>query len=414
MHRYLLVAALVLIAAGLAAGENAASAPQIGVKATVAKTANVRFGPNTNAPKVPKELAAGTVIEVLGKAPGGGVNGGWYMIRFPKECFAWVHDKNLQKVEGAARWRVMQDKVRLRDDATLKGNIVAELNTGDEVDDRGQVIGNWVAVYPPTAVAYIAAMLVSLPKEAVTQVLEGNQRQRRADVLWKQVHGLYDQWRVAEFRQAMGLDWAGMAAQLAQVAEHHGSGAVRREALRLKDGVDNVVREQDKRGFKPSFPIPAPPADEPAPTVVVPPVAVAPRPPVSADPQPRPVTPPPPISDPRTPVAADPPPVPPTAAPDQQLATIIGPESKAPSRAAGVEGWLEQRDVPEVGASYVLIDENSKVVAYLKPKDASQQLSEYFWALVAVKGQAQALPAKPGIEANAPLIVIDDVQKVGR
>ena len=70
------------------------------------------------------------------------------------------------------------------------------------------------------------------------------------------------------------------------------------------------------------------------------------------------------------------------------------------------EGFLEQR-----GADYIVVDNKSQVVAYLKP-NGSVQLSDYFWRQIGVKGAIQDTVDAAGV--RVPVILVDDVILIQR
>src|SRR4051812_2135073 len=147
------LAALVALVVGVAALGAAEGHPTV-----LTKGANIRFGPDTNAPAA-GTLPAGTPIEVLEQA-----KAGWMMIRFPRGCTAWMHEKVLAKQEDGKSFKVMEDKARVRADATLGSAIVAEMALGDVVEAPGKQTGQWYSVYPANAVAYVAVKLVDTTK----------------------------------------------------------------------------------------------------------------------------------------------------------------------------------------------------------------------------------------------------------
>src|SRR5690606_25042453 len=78
---------------------------------------------------------------------------------------------------------------------------------------------------------------------------------------------------VNNLQQALTLDWPGLSKQLELVAESHPKMGARLEAQRYKDGVDAVVKEQQRLGAKPTqaVPEPAAPVAQPQPPVQQPP-----------------------------------------------------------------------------------------------------------------------------------------------
>jgi SH3-like domain-containing protein len=416
--------ALVVAAAALGAAE--------GHPTVLTKGANIRFGPDTNAPAA-GTLPAGTPIEVLEQA-----KAGWMMIRFPRGCTAWMHEKVLDK-QADGKFKVMEDKARVRADATLGSAIVAEMALGDVVEATGKQNGQWYSVYPANAVAYVSEKLVDRAKlpapfngKAVGAVDPTDPTDPASEPtivddylarLWTRTQDTYEEYKAianSDNTRALGLDWPGLSDQLGQVVAKHQSRVIQLQAERLKNGVDRVVDAQRRSGNHPTVTVPEPAA---APIRV----GVRPKPPETAKPKPdapvvaKPVAP---KTD--EPAKTDPPAKPDAPAkPDQPITTtdrpvVDAPKPDAPAKAGvndlltatggfTVEGWLEARDVPEVGAAHVIIDANSNVVAYLKPKPGvNVQFSEYFWRLVTVTG------TKTGDHDGAAVMVIESVSMPGR
>lgn len=379
-------------------------AAQDAVVATVAKRGNVRYGPSKDA-AVAVTLASGAQVEVLGRITK--PDGTWYQVRFPREGKAWMHEKILAKrAEGG--FEVTEDKARVRDDATLGANIVAELSKGDVVEDRGQKVGQWFAIYPPKAVAYVHEIVLDLPKVdaaggAVAQGPVGDpvrtieSREGLAERTWTVARETFTRYAaVNNLQQALTLDWPGLSTQLALVAESHPKMGARLEAQRYKDGVDAVVKEQQRLGAKPTQAVPEPAA---APVV-------QPQPPVQQQPPPT-EQPQPPVQQPVQQPVVD---STPTAAPSLEVQQLMGADQAARVQASvgafAAEGFLEQR-----GADYIVVDNKSQVVAYLKP-NGSVQLSDYFWRQIGVKGAIQDTVEAAGV--RVPVILVDDVILIQR
>jgi hypothetical protein len=389
------------------------------VLATMAKRGNVRFGPNLKAPTV-TTLSAGATVEILGEAQGAD---GWYTVRFPREGHAWMHDKVLQPIEDGKRFKVMVDRANVRDDATNGGNIVAMLNVGDIVEFQGQKIGDWNAIYPPQAIAYVHQSMLDMAEQRGKELGAQARRQKYAEALWQTAQETYARYSQASVKQAMSLDWQGLSAQMKQVAAEHPSQRVQLDARKYSDGIDKVLAVQKERGGKAteSVPQPAPIPEEPVPPRIVrkdPPVKIDPPnktdPPTKVDP---PVQVEPPVKvDPPTKV--DPAPEQPN---DSEVQNIIGDDTGKPKMSpsqggATVEGWLEQRDYSQVGTGHVLIDSSSNVAAFVKVREgANIQLSEYFWRWVEVKGSRHSVDQSlHDLGRDVPLIIVDEVTLLGR
>jgi uncharacterized protein YgiM (DUF1202 family) len=377
--RPLAILALVLAAALMPAAEV--------VTAKLAKKSNVRYGPSKSA-AVAVTLPSDAAVEILGKVVKD--DGVWYQIRFPREGRAWMHAKTLKDL-GNNQYQVIEDKARVRDDATGGANIVSELNKGDVVEFRANRVGDWLAVYPPSAVAYIHESVLAAPQVGVGPALAG---QRAVERLWTTAKATYTQYAGhKDLKSALTLDWPGLSQQLAQVAKEHPELAVRIEAARLRSGVEAVVQEQAKQHAQPTVSVPQPPAE---------PVAPTPRP---ADPAAPAVGPQPgnPVAELPKPVdtGTAPAPVPVPAPAPAVLETIAPP---APS-AHIAEGFLEQR-----GDIYVVINSANTVVAVLQAKPgATLQLSDYYWREIGVKGTSPGM-GKDDQGKDVPIVLVDDIE----
>jgi hypothetical protein len=205
--------------------------------------------------------------------------------------------------------------------------------------------------------------------------------------------------------KAQTLDWPGLARQLGEVAANHPDTTAKLEAGRFKNGVDDVVRHLERLGIKPTVSVPQPEAGPAAPPAPVAQQPIVPQPPVAQQPpaQPPVVAQPP---APTEPVVA-PPAAPPADNAAGALANIAN-EASA-SKVFAVEGFLEQR-----ADAYVVLDSNSRVVGFIKPKPGSTvPLSEYFWRLIGVSGQQDGT-AKDDEGRDVPVILVDDVSLIGK
>lgn len=425
MHRIAL--ALLLVVACVAAGEEAVEA------VTKAAKANVRFGPSLDA-KIVASVPAGSRLQVLGKAPG---KEGWFVVRFPQQGRAWVSANKLEAVEDGKqpeepgkRYRSREEKIRVRDDATPGGNIVTELQQGEEVICQGPSVNGWMPVYAPSAIAYVngavglqfanAAVAVAQgpnpnpgqanpgqghPGEQAPAKVKGEEvlvirdkERDRIERVWKHARGVFLDWHAklkgVGVMEALAYDWEGLGGYFADVRDNHREIGTKLEASRTKDVIDNVVRVQRAKGIQPKAQVPPVPAEAPA---IQQPVAQPP-----AQPQPRPETP-----QPTTPPAP--------ATTDAQVRELIDvgaqQASKLQAKMHVVEGYLESRDFAKVGAEHVIIDDRSNVVAFLKAKPGSSiQLNEYFWRRVGVKGDVQQVDqAAHDLGRPVPLILVEQV-----
>lgn len=359
------------------------------VTVKLAKKSNVRYGPS-KAASIAVTLPTDTAVEVLGRITKD--DGVWYQIRFPREGRAWMHEKTLKVTADAKTYEVVEDKARVRDDATAGANIVAELGKGDTVEFRDNKVGAWLAVYPAKAVAYVHESVLAVPQSEVAPVVP---RQRAIDRLWATAKGTYAQYAgTKDLKSALTLDWVGLSQQLGEVAKGHPELGIRLEAARLKSGVDAVVKEQVRQGAHATVSVPQPPAE---------PVETAPI-PKPADPV-TPVNP----NDPSDPLATLPKPVQgetPTATPSPEVQQVMGTQSPAPATGSYiVQGILEQR-----GEIFVVYNNSGKVLAVLQAKPgATLQLSDYYWREIGVKGSSPGT-GKDDQGNDVPIVLVDDVE----
>lgn len=383
-------------------------APQA-VATSMAKRGNVRFGPSMQS-KTVTTLDAGAPVEVLGVAQG---VPDWYVIRFPREGSAWIHQKVIKIDESGKKAAVTEDRARVRDDARQGGNIVAELPLGDmvEIKERARV-GDWIPVYPPSAVAYVHKSVLNVPQEKAAELEKKDVQGNKLDDVWAEVQARY-----ATFKEALDqnvdvaatLDWEYLDSQLAEVVDGHPSVRVQLAAKRLKDRIAPVVSAavQVQRANKIT-----PVRDVPGKPVVIakndPPAT--PDKPATEKPKADPVKP-----------AIDP--LPTT---DKPKADTTGEKPKTdglkeaaqkapPAPTAGsfaAQGFLEERAVAAVGTNHVIIDKNGKICAFVKTKPGVDlQLSEFFWRLVGVKGDSQPIDADKHGQGGGPipLVLVEDV-----
>lgn len=365
------------------------------VTAKLAKKGNVRYGPSKSAP-IAVTLSSDTEVELLGKVTKD--DGVWYQIRFPREGRAWMHEKTL-KVSAADPkiYDVVEDKARVRDDATAGANIVAELSKGDTVELRANdnKTGMWLPVFPAKAVAYVHESVLAVPQVGAPAVANPNNpaavpaKPKPIDRLWSMARDTYARYAAtSDLKQALTLDWAGLSKQLGEVAKSHPDLSVQLEAVRLKNGVDAVVKEQVRQGVHATTSVPQPPAE----AVVTTPDPVEPI-----------VTP----VGPTDPVVALP-------KPSDGQATTTSPEVQQVmgGPAAGtyvVQGILEQR-----GDIFVVYDNGGKVVAVLQAKPgATLQLTDYYWREIGVKGSSPGT-GKDDQGNDVPIVLVDDVELLKR
>ena len=371
----------------------------------LAKTGNVRFGPSTNA-KIAITLKVGQQIEVLG--PAQNVRD-WFLVRMPREASAWMHSKVLTPQDGGKTFIVNEDRAKARDDATLRSSILAEVAKGEIVEAKGRQVGDWHAVYIPSSTAYVSRIVLAMnPKlDAMlgAQVVETG----LLDLSWQAAQKRYDAYLAAlkkDLETAAILDWTHLSLQLGEVAEKHPDHQVQAAAQRMKDGIAKVVRAAEKvqrdNKMQPVLQVPgeppiADPSGEPAVLVKTP------------DTNPGTTT----VSVPPANVVAPGTPAAP-AAPGSKLDPALSqgiPEVVLPTIIYPATGYIEEKSFPQVACSYVVMDENQNILAFLKPKAGSTlQLNEYFWNYVGVKGEKSKVDqTKHTLGKDIPLIEVEDV-----
>ncbi|MCS6970308.1 MAG: SH3 domain-containing protein [Planctomycetota bacterium] len=352
------VVALVVACALLSAGESLAIAP---VPVRLDTRANVRFAPSTSA-KIVVTLAAGSEVEVFGPAKEAA---DWFVIRFPREGRVWVHSRNLKPLDGGLRYQVTQAQTKARDDARLTADVVAELNEGDIVEDRGQVVGDWRAVAIPDAVAFVHKSVLKLPPDLDARLRARAAAAEAAERAWQQAMVIYAQYVdqvKANPKAAVGLDWAGLVRLLDSVVNDHASASVRLAATRVRESIAQLVPPAQevakKEGIQPPAPLPPPAPRSEAPA----------SPPPAAAPAPRPLS-------------------------DQEARAVLAARPASSAWQATGLLVLDDRYAERVGTRVVLMDENGDPVAFIKPKEgADLRVSEFVNRFVGAAGEVYTVP----------------------
>lgn len=393
---------LVPMAVPMMAADAPTEQPQA-VATTMSKKGNVRFGPSTQA-KVVATLEVGAPVDVLGIAQG---LPEWYVVRFPREGSAWIHQKVIQADASGKKAKVIEDRARVRDDSRQGGNIVAELALGEEVEIKERARnGDWVPVYPPSAVAYVHKSVLVIPEAQVPGLDKVVAQANKLDDVWAEAQARYATYKEAldqDVEIAAQLDWEYLDMQLSQVVDGHPNVRVQHSAKRLKDRIVPVVAAalQVQRANKIT-----PVRDVPGKPPVVVKVDPLPTPPTTkTDPTPKPA------GDPIPKPAVDPLPKPEKPA---DLGGLKKAGVDAPAAVGGfaAQGFLEERAVAGAGTNHVIIDKNGKICAFVKTKPGVDlQLSEFFWRLVGVKGESQPIDAEKHGQGGGPipLVLVEDV-----
>ncbi len=373
--RYL---ALALVAACVFAAEP--TVPDLtvaGVPAVIlGKSVNVRFGPNAQA-KAVAALSDGAPVEVLGVAPGAP---DWLTIRFPREGKAWVHERVVTPSGDGKYLTVREDRAKARDDSRILGAIVAELAEGEVLENKGQKIGQWYAVYIPNAVAYVNKKFVKTSGDITTLTKDREAKEAVAEATWTAAQASYAN-AYALLRQdqaaALRTDWSPLVAQLTLVMSDHHEVPVRIAAARLRDALAKIGTLADQVAAQNGTPV----VKQPIPTtVVIKPVALPDQSPVTVD------------------------------LGGTKVAAPLAPVTSVSAFAA--QGFVDQQRFSEVGTNDVLIDGDGNVVAFLKVKDGSAiVLSEFVWRPVGVIGSKELVDqAKHSLKRDIPLIIVEDVK----
>lgn len=365
-----------------------ADLPEGAFVATIKSNSFVRFGPNRSAKPALCTRTSGPIV-VLGPARGAP---DWLLVRLPREASVWMHRKVLTAQDGGKTFVVNEDRAKARDDATLGGNIVCEVEKGEIVEAKGRQVGDWHAVVVPSATAYVHRnVLMDNPQLAALPKAQPVDR-RFADQLWEVAQKRYDAYQAAlqkDLEVAAILDWSYLSQQLGEVVVKHPDSQVQAAAQRMRDAIAKVVKAvvdiQGKHNVTPQrdvpgqAPIPEPkPVEEPTKPADTTPVTVA----VGAKPK----------VDTKTI---------PTSIPE-----VVKPKPQFP-----VEGMLMEQAYPGVGVNHVIVDSNQNVLAFIKVKDGGAvQLNEYFWRFVGVKGEKVAVdPAKHKLGKDVPLFLVEDL-----
>jgi uncharacterized protein YgiM (DUF1202 family) len=373
-------------AAAAAPAGDAVLAPTGVLTATLSQNGRVRYGPSKDA-RIVTTLRKGQTVDLLGKSK----SPEWWIVRFPAEAKVWMHAKVLLPIDGGKRWRVAEDGARARDDARVTAEIVTELSKGEIVEDRGLMVGDWRAVYPPDAVAYMHESVLSLPADLPKALAAAAERGEAAKTAWTQAKAKHQQFMavLAQNREAaLQLDWYALVELLDTVIAGHPDAEVKLAAQRLKEPVQTVVIAVDQvRVARGQAPVPKP-VDPTPPEVKATEVkatevkATEVKPTTPAGPQ---------ISD-------------------EQVRKLQ--EAAAQAAQFPAQGFMSQQGHPKVGVNDVLIDDDGKVVAFIKVKPGVElKLGEFYWRWVGVKGVKQAVdPALHDLGGNIPLIEVEDVK----
>jgi hypothetical protein len=379
----------VALSVPLRAADNDPSAPvQPVIAGEVTSNVNIRSGPHLQA-KPYALLKAGDQVQVIGPASGAP---DWLVVRFPEKGKAWVHRKNLTALPDG-RYKVIGRGANVRDDATLGANRIAELAVGEVLVGKGQVVGDWIAVYPANAVAYVKKDYVQLAGTVDLGAIAQAQKQQRedADRLWALVQSTYADFRTAAQARpetALSKDWTGLKAQLATVVATHPDVQVRVAAEAIAGKVSELIEAAKRFGAATGTPV-QPVAQVPTTTATTTTATTAP-----------------PANGTGTTPAQAP------VAPAELIKTL---PVAAPVSPYAAEGLVILQEFPKLGVTYVIMDQDQRVVGFLKSKDGSIQLSEYNFRYVGVKGSTETAPREAhGLDRDPPVITVSEVVLLNR
>ncbi len=377
------------------------------VEANMAKRGNVRFGPSTKDGGIVCTLNAGTSVEILGKAEG---SNNWYKIKFPAAGVAWMHSMNLAKTDQERVLRVTQDGANVRRDATSGSKEVIKLNRNDTVRWKGPKVGQWYAVYVPTAVAYVHTSVLHIkdenekkvdaepaaadpqaeakPNNKITSgpLTNDKHASHPTDKVWRSALATYEdyyQQLQKDSGKALHLDWDGLSAQLKQVTQDHPELRTRVLAERLRRGITRVVNSA---------------GSEKAPSIsegTKPKTEVA----VKKDPEPT-------ATETKTDPVVKTDPVPADTEKKPDIAVIAKTDK-------GVQGWVDELEVPAIGVKFVLLGDNG-ISAFIKLKDGLKtNLKDLHWQTVRVDGETQIVDHEVDAKYKGiPLIIVSELKVV--
>ena len=184
----------------------------------------VRYGPSTKASTV-CTLNPGTTVQVLRAAEG---QDGWYEIQFPRQGHAWMHRKVLAPTDNPTTFRVTVDKARVRADSRIQGELVAQLDlnetvewVGSEIDGKwiGRSVGQWLAIYPPSAVAYTHQSVLKLSQDDLARLDNNILAGHALEKTWRDAQTQYRSFRKVletDRQKGLALDWASLQGQFSK------------------------------------------------------------------------------------------------------------------------------------------------------------------------------------------------------
>lgn len=375
------------------------------------KRGNVRFGPTTAVKNVAVTLNPGDTVAALGVVPG---KAEWIKIRFPRAGRAWVHGRNLAPTSDPKRFRCTIDGANVRSDSRVNADLVGQLAKDEIVEWTGGKVGEWRAIYPANALAFVHESVLALDAGKRRLLLDLAEGQSRAGRQWRSVKFRYEHYREIynqDQRLALRLAWKRLAEDVAMVVAEHPSIRTRLVAQKLQRDIAGIVAAatsyQEREGI---VPLPDPEMPKPVATPI-------PAPAPASTPTPTPTPPPPPaVADPASAVTAPAASGDPAPAVDSGAVELVedpvSPPAPTPATVApddgqtGLTGFVEQADDPGVGTTDVLIDGAGTVLAYLDAKGAGIALSEYYWRFVRVHGSQRA------VEVDGRTVTVITVAKI--
>ncbi|TVR17082.1 MAG: SH3 domain-containing protein [Planctomycetota bacterium] len=383
---------------------------QQGVAVETVGRANVRYGPSTQA-RVITTLEPGSEVVVYGPAMG---REGWYTVAFPRQGHAWAHSSVLRETEHEGWYRVIRDGANVRSDSRITADLVTQLSHGELVEFKGRRVGEWLAIHPGAARAYMYHTVLDMSPQVIRAIDERALRDDATQRRWQIATQRYEYYRETFSRnqqRALRLNWQGLSDEFQAVVDGHPTVRTRLQANRLRESIAPVVRaanrHQEQHNLRPlvdpEFRVP-----EPSTVATLPPAQPERQdPPPATVQQPRQPTPPPPTEDDSTATTQQPPqpqdPQPEPEAPPaevEELAQTALEQLESPPPQPGSShpiGWLEQRDDPGIGTSFALLDSQGELAAFIRPsEDLTMNLSEFYWRRVEVQGDVEQVTLSIG------------------
>ena len=373
-----------------------------GVVVNTSGRANVRYGPTTQA-RVITTLPANSEVLVIGPVEG---REGWYAVAFPRQGHAWAHESILQATDDPNWFKVTREGANVRSDSRINAELVTQLALDELVEFKGRKVGNWLAIHPIGAKAYMYKSVLKLGSDVANALQENALRNDVNERRWQVAKLRYEYYRGIfsnDNNKALSLDWIGLDEELDIIIDEHPTIRTQLLSKRLKENIAKVVRAaasyQQSHSIRPlvdpEFTLPQSILVRVQPTPTPTP---QPQNPVSETPQ-----------QPTDSNTQNPTPSQETVAAISDTQLVQVEDTTAAPVATGVQqqmiGWIEQRDDPGVGSTIALLNNNGDVIGFVKAAPGSSfDLADFFWREVTVMGQGE--PATVTISGTTTEIVV--------